>query len=233
MPTPIVIVGQGLAGTLLAWELERNGVDFAIIDAGSSWGKASAVATGIINPITGQRLVKSWRVDELLPLARAAYRELEAQLGLELWREMRVRRLFRDEAERRGFAGKQARSAPGGCTAIPCSPMKRPPDCTSTTRRRTKPPCGSGADRWPASLWKSRARWLHAVTCARTGCPCFWQRGHSSPLMQRRRCPLPVPMAQRALLGRERSATIAAFGMRRTTARRESAGACTRPLIRN
>src|SRR5882757_9876638 len=108
MRAEILIVGQGLAGTLIAWEFERAGISFAIADAGHT-DAASRIAAGIINPITGRRLVKSWRIDELLPLARQSYREIEAALGLSLWREMRVRRLFADDRERRVTAEKQAR----------------------------------------------------------------------------------------------------------------------------
>jgi glycine/D-amino acid oxidase-like deaminating enzyme len=108
MPSDILIVGQGLAGTMLAWEFERAGIGFKIVDAGHAQG-ASRVAAGIINPITGQRIVKSWRVDTLLPAARESYRALEKQLGLPLWREVRVRRLYLNEAERRVLAEKQSR----------------------------------------------------------------------------------------------------------------------------
>ncbi len=108
MHADILIVGQGLAGTVLAWKLEQAGLAFAVIDAGHEQA-ASRAAAGIINPITGRRLVKSWRVDELLPLARDTYREMEQALGVSLWREMRVRRLFRDDRERRIFAEKHAR----------------------------------------------------------------------------------------------------------------------------
>jgi glycine/D-amino acid oxidase-like deaminating enzyme len=104
----ILIAGQGLAGTLLGWELERAGIPFAIADAGHA-AAASRVAAGMINPITGRRLVKSWRVDALLPLARESYRTLALALGVPLWREMRVRRRFADDRERRVFADKQAR----------------------------------------------------------------------------------------------------------------------------
>ncbi len=109
MSADLLIVGQGLAGTLLAWELERAGRSFTMVDAGPA-GAASSVAAGIINPVTGRRLVKSWRVDTLLPVARDTYRELESALGVKLWHEMRVRRLFADERERRTFADKQSRA---------------------------------------------------------------------------------------------------------------------------
>ncbi len=108
MSAQILIVGQGLAGTLLAWEFERAGIEFEIVDAGHA-ESASRVAGGIINPITGQRIVKSWRVDTLLPAARESYRAFEKELGLSLWREMRVRRLYLNETERRVLAEKQAR----------------------------------------------------------------------------------------------------------------------------
>jgi glycine oxidase len=102
----VLIVGQGLAGTWLAWECERAGISFAIADRGDAAG-STAVAAGILNPITGRRFVKSWRVDTLLPAARTAYREFEATLGVPLWHELRVRRLFADEEERRIFADKK------------------------------------------------------------------------------------------------------------------------------
>jgi len=104
---PILIAGQGLAGTLLGFALEEAGLDFRIVDAGHS-GAASAAAAGIINPIAGRRLVRIPRIGELLPLARTVYREIGVRLGLPLWRELRVRRLFRDAHERRIFLAKQA-----------------------------------------------------------------------------------------------------------------------------
>src|SRR6185295_6851597 len=70
---------------------------------------ASLVAAGLLNPITGQRFVKSWRADVLLPAARRVYRELETALGVILWRERRIRRLFVDQREQRIAHEKFAR----------------------------------------------------------------------------------------------------------------------------
>lgn len=108
MRAPLLIVGQGLAGTLLGRACERAGLAFVIADAGHA-GAASRVGAGIINPITGQRIVKSRGIDGLRAPALETYRELEAVLDVPLVREMRVRRLFRDETERRVFAEKAAR----------------------------------------------------------------------------------------------------------------------------
>ncbi|HWA86856.1 MAG TPA: FAD-dependent oxidoreductase [Opitutus sp.] len=110
MNADILIVGQGLAGTMLGWELERAGVKFRLVDAGHARA-ASRVATGIINPITGRRIVRSWRADTLLPIARESYLALEAELRVPLWQDLRVRRLYVDEEERRMLAEEQARDA--------------------------------------------------------------------------------------------------------------------------
>lgn len=106
-PAEIRIVGQGLAGTLLAWACEAAGIRFHLIDPGHAVA-ASRVGAGIINPITGQRLVKSWRVDELLAPAEATYRAIETELGVPLIRRLRVRRELRTERERQIFAAKRA-----------------------------------------------------------------------------------------------------------------------------
>jgi len=108
MAEGVLIVGQGLAGTVLAWALERAGITFVIVDGGQA-PTATAAAAGIINPITGRRLVKSSQIEMLLPIARAFYHDLGTALGVPLWREMRVRRLFADDHERTVFASKQAR----------------------------------------------------------------------------------------------------------------------------
>lgn len=89
-----LIVGQGLAGTLLSYYLHKNKASFAIVDP-SHHKASSKVAAGIINPITGRRFVKSWRMDELLPFAKACYAELSELLGFEVFEEKQVSMLFR------------------------------------------------------------------------------------------------------------------------------------------
>lgn len=102
----IRIIGQGLAGTLLAWACEAAGIRFHLIDPGHAMA-ASRIGAGIINPITGQRLVKSWRVDELLGPAEATYRTIEEELGEPILRRLRVRRELRTARERETFAAKR------------------------------------------------------------------------------------------------------------------------------
>jgi glycine/D-amino acid oxidase-like deaminating enzyme len=75
-----LIVGQGICGSFLHLELERAGVDHLVIDEASP-NTASRVAAGLINPVTGRRLVTTWMIDELLGFAREAYARLEPLLG--------------------------------------------------------------------------------------------------------------------------------------------------------
>ncbi len=99
MPSPeFVIVGQGLAGTALAWALLRRGRSTLVIDH-ERGDSASRVAAGLITPVTGKRLAKSWRWDELFPAALGFYRECEVATGESFFHQRLSLRLFQDEAE--------------------------------------------------------------------------------------------------------------------------------------
>jgi glycine/D-amino acid oxidase-like deaminating enzyme len=76
-----LIVGQGLAGSLLGWHLLKQEKNILIIDEASG-NSSSLVASGIINPITGKRFSKSWQVDEFMAEAISTYQEIEAQFGI-------------------------------------------------------------------------------------------------------------------------------------------------------
>lgn len=91
--TKMLIIGQGIAGTLLAWELRKRGAMVDILD-GNLPGASSIAAAGIVNPVTGKRYVKSWRFEEFYPVARQTYRELEELMQIPLWEERPILRLL-------------------------------------------------------------------------------------------------------------------------------------------
>ncbi|WP_018628599.1 NAD(P)/FAD-dependent oxidoreductase [Niabella aurantiaca] len=68
----VIIVGQGISGTFLSWFCYQAGLDFIVIDEPRSH-TPSKVAAGIINPVTGRRVVKVWLDDLILPFAAASY----------------------------------------------------------------------------------------------------------------------------------------------------------------
>ena len=97
MEIDFLVIGQGLAGSLLAWELMQRDCKVIIIDNGKE--NASQVAAGLINPITGMRFVKSTDVDTLLPTAKQCYLELTAVFQQTFYIEKPMLRLFRSEKE--------------------------------------------------------------------------------------------------------------------------------------
>jgi glycine oxidase len=74
------IVGQGVAGTLLAHFLREKGLRPLVIDEGGEH-TASRVAAGIMNPVTGRHFALTWMAAELFPFARQTYGQLERILG--------------------------------------------------------------------------------------------------------------------------------------------------------
>lgn len=91
------IVGQGLAGTCLAWSLLEKGQDFVVLDSGT--GGSSRVAAGLINPITGKNFEPSWQIGFYLPQALEFYRKIEALIGRKIWHPHPVLRLAASDKE--------------------------------------------------------------------------------------------------------------------------------------
>lgn len=102
-PWDVIIVGQGLAGTTLAWCLRDAGQRVLVIDADVPV-TSSRIAAGLITPITGQRLVLSWRCGEFLPEARAFYARIEKQTGEKFFHDRVALRLFQSDEERANWA---------------------------------------------------------------------------------------------------------------------------------
>ena len=103
--TDYIIVGQGLAGSLLSHFLLKKGKTVAFVDNNHK-GASSAVAAGIINPITGRNFVKSWRTDELHPFAFSTYAEIEELLGQQIFYHRNVALLFRDAETSNNWLGR-------------------------------------------------------------------------------------------------------------------------------
>lgn len=80
----IAVVGQGIAGTMMAWFLYNSGKKVLIIDDNFN-GSSSKIAAGIVNPITGKNFVCSWRIHDFLPVAIHTYDNLSKYLGIETY----------------------------------------------------------------------------------------------------------------------------------------------------
>lgn len=98
MKKDFLIIGQGLAGSFLAWNLLKRGKTVVIVDDNHN-NCASLTAAGMVNPITGKRLVLSQRCEELLPYAKNIYNELEQLFNEKIFESKDIIRLFRDDTE--------------------------------------------------------------------------------------------------------------------------------------
>jgi len=96
-----LIIGQGLAGSLLSWELIKQGCNIQLID--NQKENASQIAAGLINPVTGMRLgmrlVKSNNIETLLPYAKQSYQELSQFFKQDFYIEKPMLRILRKEKE--------------------------------------------------------------------------------------------------------------------------------------
>lgn len=75
-----LIVGQGLAGTLLARALDARNLSFRIVDRELPVS-SSRVAAGLVHPVTGRRHAKSWMADTFLRFNETYYSELNKEVG--------------------------------------------------------------------------------------------------------------------------------------------------------
>lgn len=100
MKVDYIIVGQGIAGTMLSYELLRRNKMVLVIDNNIS-NSSSKVASGLINPVTGKRHVKTWLIDELLPVAINTYQSLEKKLNIQIVKATKLVDMFasREEAD--------------------------------------------------------------------------------------------------------------------------------------
>ena len=92
----VLIAGGGLAGNLVAWELWEQGVKFEIWSDASP--AASDVAAGMFNPVSFRRILPVWRAQEHLETARKCYAMCEKHLGVKLWHDVPLLRIFPDES---------------------------------------------------------------------------------------------------------------------------------------
>lgn len=102
-----LIVGQGLAGTLLSHFLLLENQRIKIIDTPAA-ASSSKIAAGIVNPVTGRRIAKSWRYEELFPFAKNTYLALEESLQIKIWQERNILRALHNNFEENEWLRRSA-----------------------------------------------------------------------------------------------------------------------------
>lgn len=93
-----LIIGQGLAGSLMSFKLISSGASVMVFDAGHR-GSASKVAAGIINPITGHRWNLTNNFYDFLKVATSFYAVVEDELKCDLLTPMKQSRLIKNQGQ--------------------------------------------------------------------------------------------------------------------------------------
>ena len=102
MQTDIIVVGQGLCGTWLSYYLHKNKQTFIVIDEPRP-NTASKIASGIINPVTGRRVVTTWMIEELMGFAWEAYTQIGKALNISCIEEKQIIDFFSTPQMRLAF----------------------------------------------------------------------------------------------------------------------------------
>lgn len=102
-----LIVGQGLAGSWLAFEMLKRDISVAIIDQDID-ETSSKKAAGIYNPITGRKMIKTWRADELFLDLEKRYQEVEKLLDARFLHKTPIYRPFKMIEDQNDWDGKLA-----------------------------------------------------------------------------------------------------------------------------
>ncbi len=89
MQVDYIIVGQGICGSFLSHALIKAGKSVLVVDENRPFS-SSKVASGVINPITGRRMVRTWEIETLMPFAVHAYHMLGEELGAPLIKQTNI-----------------------------------------------------------------------------------------------------------------------------------------------
>lgn len=102
-----IIVGQGIAGSVLALSLIKAGYSVLIIDQ-PRLSASSKIAAGIWNPVVFKRLTKSWLADSLIPELVTFYSVWEKELNVKLLYDRRILKPFTEEQEEKLWLKKSS-----------------------------------------------------------------------------------------------------------------------------
>lgn len=95
-----IIVGAGLAGSILALDFLSQSKTVAII-SDPVLPTSSGVAGGLVNPITGKYLAKTWLAEELFTYLHRYYRDLEEKFNGNFYHQTGLYRPFTGEEHRK------------------------------------------------------------------------------------------------------------------------------------
>ena len=102
----ILIIGQGIAGSCLSWELEDRGISYHVVDRPIG-ETASRVAAGLVNPMTGRVMRAGWRQQECMDKLKKFYPVTEDSLGGKWWEITPIFRELETDDQREIWSERQ------------------------------------------------------------------------------------------------------------------------------
>lgn len=93
------IIGQGLAGSVLALQLLEEGKSI-VVSADKTLSASSWTAAGLFNPLIFKKLSKTWLSDLVFPKAQEFYSVQEKKLNSTFWHPMPMLRVFGSQTEK-------------------------------------------------------------------------------------------------------------------------------------
>lgn len=102
-----LIVGQGLAGSCLAWQLLQRGKRVLVLDVPGN-NRSSMIAAGLFNPITGKLMTRTWMAETLFSTLFDFYPQVERTLNEKFFFPMPLYRPFLSVQEQNEWMGHSA-----------------------------------------------------------------------------------------------------------------------------
>lgn len=106
--TEVIIVGSGLAGLSLAWELYFHQCAFVII-AQPHLSHSSIIAPGVWNPIVFKRLNPTWQASTLIQHLQHFYKQIENTIHQPLIQEYHILHALQNDKDKQYWQEKQER----------------------------------------------------------------------------------------------------------------------------
>jgi glycine/D-amino acid oxidase-like deaminating enzyme len=88
-----ILIGQGIAGSMMAYFLLKKGKKIIVIDKFNP-NASSNIAAGVVNPVTGRKMVTTWMIDDVLPFAKETYKILEQELDTSFFFDTEIYKIF-------------------------------------------------------------------------------------------------------------------------------------------
>lgn len=96
--TEVLIVGQGIAGSVMAHVLMSSGVDCLVVDLPGK-SSSSLIAAGVYNPVNFRTARLTWKAHECVTAAATFYESAEQNTGSTFHKQLPIVRVFQSEEE--------------------------------------------------------------------------------------------------------------------------------------